>query len=119
VASVSSLSVEVAEKIELLKLIIEVDDELIQEKAEPWQRPIMAYMRIAQRLHPGSSTTLENDPLFNAVNQIYSELYRPSDLHMPPMHIGAFMFRDVFFPLRIPYTFGSPAINPVDFIDVP
>ncbi|MEQ9549421.1 MAG: hypothetical protein RIM23_07370 [Coleofasciculus sp. G3-WIS-01] len=34
-ASVSSLSVEVAEKTELLKLIIEVDDELIQEGAEP------------------------------------------------------------------------------------
>jgi len=109
----------VTEKNELLKLVIEVDDELIQEGAEPWQRPIWTYMKIAQRLHPGSSTTLENDPLFNAVNQIYSELYRSSDLHKPPMHIGAFMFRDVFFPIRIPLIVGTPAIKPVDFIDVP
>ncbi len=103
-----------------MKLVIEVDGELIQEGAEPFQRPLAAYMRIAQRLQPGSSSILQSDPLFNAVNHIYGELYRPSDLHMPPMHIGAFMFRDIFFPLRIPVIFGSPAINPVDFlVDVP
>jgi hypothetical protein len=110
----------VAEEIDLMRLVIEVDDELIQEGVKPFQRPQAAYLRIAQRLQPGSSAILQYDPLFNAVNQMYSELYRPSDLHMPPMHVGAFMFRDVFFPLRIPVIFGSPAINPVDFlIDVP
>lgn len=109
-----------AEEIDLMKLVIEVDGELIQEGAEPFQRALAAYMRIAQRLQPGSSSILQSDPLFNAVNHIYGELYRPSDLHMPPMHIGAFMFRDIFFPLRIPVIFGSPAINPVDFlVDVP
>lgn len=109
-----------AEEIDLTKLVIEVDSELIQEGAEPFQRPLAAYMRIAQRLQPGSSFILQSDPLLNAVNHIYSELYRPLDLHVPPMHIGAFMFRDVFFPLRIPVIFGLPAINPVDFlVDVP
>ncbi len=103
-----------------MRLVIEVDDELIQEGAEPFQRPLIAYMRIAERLQPGSSSILQSDPLSNAVNHIYSELYRPLDLHMPPMHVGAFMFRDVFFPLRIPVIFGSPVIKPVDFlIDVP
>jgi len=110
----------VAEEIDLLKLVIEVDDELIQEGAEPFQRPLLACLKIAERLKPGSSSILQHDPLSSAVNQIYSELYRPSDLHMPPMHVGAFMFRDVFFPLRIPLICGSPAINPVDFLtDVP
>nr|WP_290224214.1 hypothetical protein [Trichocoleus desertorum] len=109
-----------AEEIDLMRLVIEVDDELIQEGAEPFQRPLIAYMRIAERLQPGSSSILQSDPLSNAVNHIYSELYRPLDLHMPPMHVGAFMFRDVFFPLRIPVIFGSPVIKPVDFlIDVP
>ena len=109
-----------AEEIDLLKLVIEVDDELIQEGAEPFQRPLLACLKIAERLKPGSSSILQHDPLSSAVNQIYSELYRPSDLHMPPMHVGAFMFRDVFFPLRIPLICGSPAINPVDFLtDVP
>ncbi|MBI4782246.1 MAG: hypothetical protein HY785_13145 [Oscillatoriophycideae cyanobacterium NC_groundwater_1537_Pr4_S-0.65um_50_18] len=105
-----------AEEIDLMKLVIEVDDELIQERVEPFQRPLAACMRIAQRLQPGSSSMLQSDPLSNAVDHIYSELYRPSDLHMPPMHVGVFMFRDVFFPLQIPLIFGSPAINPVDFL---
>lgn len=109
-----------AEEIDLMKLVIEVDGELIQEGVEPFRRPLTAYMKIAQHLQPGSNSILQSDPLFNAVNHMYSKLYRPLDLHMPPMHVGAFMFRDIFFPLRIPIIFGSPAINPVDFlIDVP
>lgn len=113
-----------AEKNDLTKLIIEVDDELIKEGAEPFQRPLAAYMKVAQRLQPGSGSVLrsilQDDPLFNAVNHVYRELYRPSDLHMPPMHVGAFMFRDVFFPLRIPVMYGLPRINPIDFLtDVP
>lgn len=110
----------VAKEIDLMKLVLEVDEQLIQMEAEPFQRPQHAYLIIAQRLKPGSSATFEYDPLFKVVHQIYSELYRPVDLCMPPMHVGAFMFRDVFFPLRIPLIFGSPAINPVDFLaDVP
>jgi hypothetical protein len=112
--------VKVTEEIDLMKLVIEVDEELIQKGAEPFQRPMSAYLMIAQRLKPGSSAILQHDPLFNALNQIYNQLYRPVDLYMPPMHMGAFMFRDVFFPLRIPAIFGSPPINPVDFLtDVP
>lgn len=108
------------EEIDLMKLVIEVDDELIQKGIEPFQRPLHTYLTITQRLKPGSSVTLEYDPLFNAVNQIYKELYRLTDLVMPPIHIGTFMFRDVFFTLRIPLIFSSPAINPIDFlIDVP
>jgi HEPN domain-containing protein len=110
----------VVEEIDLRKLVIEVDDELIQKGVEPFQRPVSAYRMIAQRMKPGSSAILQDDPLFKDVNQIYAELYRSTDLHMPPMHIGAFMFRDVFFTLRIPLICGLPTINLVDFlIDVP
>lgn len=108
------------EEIDLMKLVIEVDDELIQKGIEPFQRWFSAYLIIAERLKPGSSCILECDPLFKSVNQIYKELYRSTDLEMPPMYMGAFMFRDVFFPLGIPHIYGSPAINPIDFlIDVP
>lgn len=105
------------EEINLTKLVLEVDNELIQQGVEPFQRPFHACRMIAERLN---AILPHDDPLFQAVDQIYSELYRPADLLMPPMHVGAFMFRDVFFPLRIPVIFGSPAINPVDFlVDVP
>ncbi|MTJ18955.1 MULTISPECIES: hypothetical protein [Nostocales] len=107
------------EEIDLMKLVIEVDDELIQKGAEPFQRPLSAYFIIAQKLKPGSNFILDYDPLFKAVDQIYKKLYRLTDLVMPPMYMGVFMFRDVFFPLRIPLS-SLPAINPVDFlIDVP
>jgi hypothetical protein len=110
----------VDKKIDLFKFVIEVDSELIQKQVEPFKRPHHAYLIIAEQLNPGSSSILEHDPLFSAVNQIYGELYRPSDLWMPPMHVGAFMFRDVFFPLRIPIIYGQPMINPADFlVDVP
>lgn len=108
------------EEIDLTKLVIEVDDELIQQGLEPFQRPLSAYLIIAQRLKPGSSITLEYDPLFKAVEHIYKELYRVTDLKMPPMHLGAFMFRDIFFPLRIPIPVGLSKNNPLDcLIDVP
>ncbi|MGZ8163468.1 MAG: hypothetical protein ACXW0T_10315 [Methylobacter sp.] len=106
------------EEIDLRELVIDVDDELIKEGKEPFQRPLIAYMKIAQRLQPGSSIIFNDNPLLNAVNQIYRELYRLTDLympHMPPMHIGAFMFRDVFFPLRIPLIFGPPPLTQSNF----
>jgi hypothetical protein len=109
-----------AEKLNLVEIVLEVDNQLIEMGVEPFQRPMQAYLMITQRLRPGSSVTLEYDPLFRDLNQIYKELYRPVDLYMPPMYVGAFMFRDVFFPLRIPLIIGYPAIKPVDFlVDVP
>jgi hypothetical protein len=36
------------EEIDLMQLVIEVDSQLIQEGIEPFQRPIAAYMRIAE-----------------------------------------------------------------------
>jgi HEPN domain-containing protein len=108
------------EEMDLIKLVIEVDEELIQKGIEPYQRPLSAYLVILQqRLKISSSVMWDEDPLFKFVEQIYKKLYRFTDLVMPPMHLGAFMFRDVFFPLRIPHIFGSPGINPVDFLDIP
>lgn len=105
-----------AKESDLTRLVIEVDDELIKEGIEPFQRPLAAYIKISQRLQSGCISTSQDNPLFNSINHIYSELYRPSDLHMPPMHVGAFMFRDVFFPLCIPVIYGSPVVNPIDFL---
>lgn len=94
------------ETYDLTALIIEVDRELIEEGVVPDARPMAAYLRISQRLYPGSSGICQHDPLYHRVTQIYDELYRPSDLWMPFMHTGAFMFRDVFFPINIPSAHG-------------
>ena len=76
-------------------------------------------MEIAERLHVTTSA-LQSDQLSNMVNDIYKKLYRPSDLEMPPMHVGAFMFRDVFFPIRIPVIYGLLRVDLADFLtDIP
>jgi hypothetical protein len=110
-----------AEEIDLQKLVIAVDDKLIQEGVAPFQRPLAAYSEIIERLKPGSNSFLHYDQaLSRAINQIYHQLYRASDLYMPPMHVGAFMFRDVFFPLSIPLVYGSSRIDPVNLLkDIP
>jgi hypothetical protein len=113
----------VPEEIDLRKLVIEVDEELITEGVEPFKRHLAAYFRILEKLglNQGSPRPLfGNDPLCDAIHQIYIQLYRQSDLSMPSMYLGAFMFRDVFFPLRIPIVLGgSLAINPIDLLDAP
>jgi HEPN domain-containing protein len=102
--------------IDLMKLVIEVDDELIAEGKQPFQRPFHANLKIGKRLQLGSRDIC-NDSFSIKIQQIYGDLYRSTDLHMPPMHIGAFMFRDVFFPLRISIIYGSPIIDPIKFLD--
>jgi hypothetical protein len=113
----------VPEEIDLRKLVIEVDEELITEGVEPFKRHLAAYFRILEKLglNQGSPRPLfGNDPLCDAIHQIYIQLYRQSDLSMPSMYLGAFMFRDVFFPLRIPIILSSPTtINPMDLLDAP
>ncbi len=111
-----------SEEIDLRKLVIEVDEELIKEGVEPFKRHLAAYFRMLEKLglNKGIPRPLfGNDPLCDDIHQIYRQLYRQSDLCMPSMYLGAFMFRDVFFPLRIPIIYGSPAINPVDLLDAP
>jgi hypothetical protein len=109
------------EEIDLRKLVIDVDEELINEGIEPFKRHGEAYFRILDRLglFCNGRPLFGHDPLCDAIHQIYRQLYRQSDLSMPSMYLGAFMFRDVFFPLRIPIMLGFPEINPVDLLDAP
>ena len=92
----------------MLKLFFEVDAALIQKGVEPFQRPLHACGKIAERLGVGISIGGPNDdPLVKAIHKIYSRYYRPSDLRQPPMHLGVFMFRDIFFPVKVPLVYGE------------
>jgi len=102
---------------DLFDVVIGVDSELITKGVEPFARPLRACQVIADRM--GRSFALGGgveDPLVKAVHAVYRQLYRQADLVTPPMHVGAFMFRDVFFPLRIPVIYGAPRSNPVELI---
>jgi len=101
-------------------LVMEVDDELVQEGLQPYQLPINACSRIADRIGISFSIGQEKDDFVEAVHKIYEKLYRASDLHMPPMHIGTFMFRDVFLPLRVFVIYGKVRLSPMQGMhDVP
>jgi hypothetical protein len=103
---------------ELRRRVIEHDSSLIAQGSAPHQRPLAVSMAIAREL--GITWTigaLGADPVTEAVHKIYGELYRVRDLALPPVHVGAFMFRDVFFRVWVPVAYGTVAIRPFDLID--
>lgn len=101
-------------------LVLEVDDELIEEGCQPFQRPLNACSKIADRIGIGFSIGQKEDSFVEAVHKVYRKLYRSSDLYMPPMHIGTFAFRDIFLPLRVLIVYGQAAVNPMQGMkDVP
>ena len=105
---------------DLDSLVMEIDDELIKEGYQPFQRPLNACARIGERIGIGFTLGQEKDDFVEAVHKIYEKLYRTSDLNTPPMHIGTFMFRDVFLPLRVLVIYGKVQLNPMQCMhDVP
>lgn len=103
-------------EVDLNQIIPEVDDELLAEGVLPFQRPLEACKRIADRLGVCFQIGGRPDPLVEAVHSAYGDLYRRSDLVMPPLHVGVVMFRDVFVALRVPLIYGAPRINPADLL---
>jgi hypothetical protein len=105
---------------DLDSLVMEIDDELITEGYQPFQRPLHACARIADRIGIGFTLGQKKDDFVEAVHKIYEKLYRTSDLHTPPMHIGTFMFRDIFLPVRVFVIFGEVQLSPMQCMgDVP
>lgn len=97
--------------VDLDSLVMEIDDELIKEGYQPFQRPLNACARIGKRIGIGFTIGQEKDDFVEAVHKIYEKLYRISDLNTPPMHIGTFMFRDVFLPLRVFVIYGEVQLD--------
>jgi len=104
-------------ELDLNALVMEIDAVLIQEGVEPFQRPLHACTRIADKLGITFSIGAEDDEFVEAVHFIYNSLYRPADLYMPPIHIGTVMFRDIFLPLKIPVVYGTAAVDPIKSLD--
>lgn len=102
--------------VNLFQMVLDVDAELIREGLKPFQRPIRASTEIATRLGISFILNQDKSEFYSEVLKIYDYLYRPSDLYMPALHVGVFMFRDIFFQIRIPVIFGRPNVNPVSFL---
>ena len=103
---------------ELQKRVIDHDSALIGQGRPPHQRALAVSMAIAREL--GITWTLGgrgSDPVTDAVHAIYRQIYRTRDLALPPIHVGAFMFRDVFFRIWVPVGYGKCRLDPFQLID--
>lgn len=97
---------------ELSERILALDNELIDLGFEPWQRQINIESKLSQELQVSYIVNERHEPRHvKLIKQHFATYYRREDLFMPPLHVGAFLFRDLFFPIRIPIIFGSPAID--------
>lgn len=102
----------------LLKRVIEHDSALIAKGCPPHQRALAVSLAIVREV--GVTWQISGsggDPITEAVHLIYRDLYRVRDLALPPIHVGAFMFRDVFFRVWVPMAYGSVGLDPFQQID--
>lgn len=98
---------------ELCELIQTLDDELIAQGAEPWQRELAIESRLSEKLRVSYiiGDTGRQPRHVRLLRRYFEQHYRRKDLFMPPLHVGAFLFRDLFFPVRIPLIFGLPTLD--------
>jgi hypothetical protein len=97
---------------ELSERILALDNELIDLGFEPWQRQINIESKLSQELQISYIVSERYEPHHvKLIRQHFATYYRREDLFMPPLHVGAYLFRDLFFPIRIPIIVGSPAID--------
>ena len=87
-------------EIDLMQLVIEVDDELIREGKEPFQRPFLACHRVVKRLKGYTSSTIWPDPLFDEIDKIYKN-YTVHQICICLLYIWAHSCFEMFFSLLV------------------
>ena len=92
---------------ELSERILAFDNELIDQGFESWQRQLNIESKLSQKLQISYRVSERHEP-FHAkpLKQHFATYYRKADLFMHPLHAGAYLFRDLFFPIRILIIFG-------------
>ncbi len=106
---------------DLLRLLIETDDEGIAAGEEPRRRELENLRRVMNRIRPGASYILAGQhtpPLVKRIQALGGRLYRPEDIRVGGVHMGAFMFRDLFARLSIPVIFGTVNLDPLEHLDL-
>lgn len=98
---------------ELERLAIEADDEGLNEGEEPNQRAFKNVLRMLQRLGvEGVPIVGDHSPkIVKRVHRANERMFRPADMAEGGIHLGLFMFRDLFARLYVPMIFGSPALD--------
>ena len=99
---------------ELLAAILLADEEGLNAGEYPAQRTMTTIFRVMRKLgfegytFAGSGT----DPLVDRIHDLIKQIYRPEDIAVGAMHLGVFMFRDVFARIVVPPGYGTCAVDP-------
>lgn len=105
---------------ELERLALEADDEGMQLGEEPSQRAFLNVMRMVKRLGlDGVVLTGKNaPPIVQRIHAANNRMFRPIDMQEGGVHLGFFMFRDLFARFSVPLIFGSPHVDFVRLLDL-
>jgi hypothetical protein len=105
----------------LLQLLLEADEFGLIKGEEPKARSLKNLMRIANAVQPGGGTILAGPgsaPHIGKAVKLMDCLYRPSDIGMGALHVGAVMFRDIFVRVDIPISFGRLTLDAFEMSDL-
>jgi hypothetical protein len=105
---------------ELEILAVEADDQGLLLGEEPKQRAFLNVLRVLTSLGvDGVPLTGDRSPeIVKRVHSANDRLFRPIDKREGGIHLGFFMFRDLFSRLYVPLMFGSPNVDFVRLLDL-
>ena len=106
---------------ELSALISNLDDELYAEGIiDPRQRHFHLPVRAMERLgYISFSLTGPYQPaLLRRIRVMHRTRYRPKDVAVGELHGGVFMFRGIAVEVRVPLSYGSIRIDPLEHNDL-
>ncbi|MBX7486948.1 SEC-C domain-containing protein [Qipengyuania sp. GH25] len=110
---------EISDK-EIKHVVHKADDEGLRQGEEPKQRAFKNVLRALQMLNiDGVVLVGENaPPIVRRIHAANNLLFRKEDQRDGGIHLGAFLFRDLFCRLSVPMIFGAPMIDFFKMIDL-
>lgn len=96
------------------------DDEGLQNGEEPKQRAFQNVMRVLNALNIDGVVLIGKNapPIVHRIHAANNRLFRMEDKREGGVHLGAFVFRDIFCRLPVPLIFGSPSIDFFQMVDL-
>ena len=105
---------------ELEAFAIKADDDGLTAGEEPRQRAFSNILRILKylKIDNVALTGVDVPSIVTRIHQANDRLFRPKDKQEGGIHLGFFMFRDIFCRLYVPIMFGSPQVDFVKLLDL-
>lgn len=104
----------------LLRLIMELEDELWAQGMGPKERSLHLPIRAMKRLgyHGFTLAGIGKPPILKRIREIQGQFYRARDVGIGSVHGGAFMFRGIATQVYIPFVFGKVKVDLLELNDL-